>query len=292
MPTAAFSLRLDSLGFRFLPEAGLLGLAALFLLPVIPLQVLIVSLALLNSRNFILKLATLPWLFACDLLVTLAWLGSCTSQSLAGWIRLRLGCTVAPEGRRRPSTTENVPEQGLRHVGVVRQEGLPAEDSVSGPSLAPLAAIAIQAVAPVTQGLGAILSGIGYCGGLLGGFVFGLVEPVVSMGNSKSKVEAQSEKIDHPLQLALAKFVATEGREMSVEMLEETTTLLQLAMNTCIKTKERKAAWVCRICLDQEIRVLLKPCRHACLCGTCSDLVEICPICRMQITGREKFILS
>jgi hypothetical protein len=47
------------------------------------------------------------------------------------------------------------------------------------------------------------------------------------------------QKIDHPLQLALAKFIATEGREMSVEMLEETTTLLQLAMNTCIKTKVR-----------------------------------------------------
>lgn len=47
------------------------------------------------------------------------------------------------------------------------------------------------------------------------------------------------QKIDHPLQMALAKFVATEGREMSVEMLEETTTLLQLAMNTCIKTKVR-----------------------------------------------------
>lgn len=215
MPTAAFSLRLDSLGFRFLPEAGLLGLAALFLLPVIPLQVLIVSLALLNSRNFIVKLATLPWLFACDLLVTLAWLGSCTSQSLAGWIRSRLGCTGAPEGRHRPVITENVSEQGLRHVGVARQEGLPAEDTVSGPSLAPLAAIAIQAVAPVTQGLGAILSGIGYCGGLLGGFVFGLVEPVVSMGNSKSKVEAQSEVSSFQQNLCVPEFELCFGFDSS-----------------------------------------------------------------------------
>jgi len=279
---------LDSIGFRFLPEAGLLGLAALFLLPVIPLQVLVLSLALLNSRNFILKLAALPWLFACDLLVTLAWLGSCTSQSLAGWIRSRFRCTESPT--IRASITEN--SEGIRHLGVSR-EGFPDGDTaVTPPSLAPLAALAVQAIVPFTQGFGALLGGIGYCGGLLGGFFAGLVEPVVSMGNSKSKIEAQSEKIDHPLQLALAKFIATEGREMSVEMLEETTTLLQLAMNTCIKTKERKAAWVCRICLDQEIRVLLKPCRHACLCGTCSDLVEICPICRMQITGREKFILS
>lgn len=189
MPTAGFSLRLDSIGFRFLPEAGLLGLAALFLLPVIPLQVLVLSLALLNSRNFILKLAALPWLFACDLLVTLAWLGSCTSQSLAGWIRSRFRCTESPT--IRASITEN--SEGIRHLGVSR-EGFPDGDTaVTPPSLAPLAALAVQAIVPFTQGFGALLGGIGYCGGLLGGFFAGLVEPVVSMGNSKSKIEAQSE---------------------------------------------------------------------------------------------------
>eukprot|EP00897_Mesotaenium_endlicherianum_P009007 jgi/Mesen1/8134/ME000437S07232 len=59
---------------------------------------------------------------------------------------------------------------------------------------------------------------------------------------------------------------------LSREGLEEVLLLLQTALATAIRTKERKVAWTCKVCLDNEIRILLKPCSHACLCTGCAPL--------------------
>eukprot|EP00953_Heterococcus_sp_UTEX-ZZ885_P000023 49-Heterococcus_DN1.PRE.1 len=40
-------------------------------------------------------------------------------------------------------------------------------------------------------------------------------------------------------------------------------------------------------CLDEEVSVLLQPCRHLVLCGTCAPGVQICPVCRGPITQRD-----
>jgi len=41
---------------------------------------------------------------------------------------------------------------------------------------------------------------------------------------------------------------------------------------------------LCKICLEKEINTAFLPCRHSTICEDCSILVDICPLCRKQIT--------
>ncbi|KAI3443790.1 hypothetical protein Pfo_000455 [Paulownia fortunei] len=44
-----------------------------------------------------------------------------------------------------------------------------------------------------------------------------------------------------------------------------------------------KAAWSCRVCLNNEVDVTLIPCGHV-LCWRCSSAVSRCPFCRLQVS--------
>ncbi|KAM0945268.1 putative transcription factor C2H2 family [Dioscorea sansibarensis] len=44
-----------------------------------------------------------------------------------------------------------------------------------------------------------------------------------------------------------------------------------------------KAAWVCRVCLNNEVNVTIVPCGHV-LCQRCSAAVSRCPFCRAQVS--------
>ncbi|CAN1168841.1 SACS [Linum perenne] len=44
-----------------------------------------------------------------------------------------------------------------------------------------------------------------------------------------------------------------------------------------------KAAWVCRVCLSNEVDITIVPCGHV-LCRRCSSAVSRCPFCRLQVT--------
>jgi hypothetical protein len=48
----------------------------------------------------------------------------------------------------------------------------------------------------------------------------------------------------------------------------------------------------CKVCLDAMITMVLKPCHHAICCQPCSLMVQTCPICRCNITGREKIFFA
>lgn len=41
----------------------------------------------------------------------------------------------------------------------------------------------------------------------------------------------------------------------------------------------------CRSCGKEESGVLLLPCRHLCVCGTCSSTVQTCPVCKCNKKG-------
>eukprot|EP00257_Ricinus_communis_P020409 XP_015579634.1 sacsin isoform X1 [Ricinus communis] len=43
-----------------------------------------------------------------------------------------------------------------------------------------------------------------------------------------------------------------------------------------------KAAWVCRVCLSNEVDMTIVPCGHV-LCRRCSSAVSRCPFCRLQV---------
>lgn len=44
---------------------------------------------------------------------------------------------------------------------------------------------------------------------------------------------------------------------------------------------------ICSICYENEIRILLKPCNHLCVCNVCSNKIDSCPLCRENITSKE-----
>ena len=45
---------------------------------------------------------------------------------------------------------------------------------------------------------------------------------------------------------------------------------------------------LCVVCLDGQKEVVLKPCRHLCVCSTCAPELDDCPICRRPVQGQEK----
>lgn len=44
---------------------------------------------------------------------------------------------------------------------------------------------------------------------------------------------------------------------------------------------------VCVICYEKEIKILLKPCSHLCVCSFCATKVDSCPVCREIIISKE-----
>ncbi|XP_071734151.1 uncharacterized protein [Rutidosis leptorrhynchoides] len=48
-----------------------------------------------------------------------------------------------------------------------------------------------------------------------------------------------------------------------------------------------KAAWLCRICLTNEVDITIIPCGHV-LCRRCSSAVSRCPFCRLQVSKTIK----
>lgn len=41
--------------------------------------------------------------------------------------------------------------------------------------------------------------------------------------------------------------------------------------------------YLCKICMENQVRVTFLPCGHLACCGSCSSSVSLCPICRMSI---------
>ena len=56
------------------------------------------------------------------------------------------------------------------------------------------------------------------------------------------------------------------------------------------KLERVKQPRLCVICLDVERlkEVVLKPCRHLCVCSTCAPELDACPICRRPVKRKEK----
>ncbi|CDP11009.1 unnamed protein product [Coffea canephora] len=71
------------------------------------------------------------------------------------------------------------------------------------------------------------------------------------------------------------------------EQLKESQAALLLEQEKCdMAAKEAdiaKAAWLCRVCLSNEVDVTIIPCGHV-LCRRCSSAVRRCPFCRLQVS--------
>ena len=51
---------------------------------------------------------------------------------------------------------------------------------------------------------------------------------------------------------------------------------------------EEKDKHLCVVCLEKKREVLLKPCKHYCLCRSCLPKLHCCPICNQRISSSEK----
>ncbi|KAG4170211.1 hypothetical protein ERO13_A12G134051v2 [Gossypium hirsutum] len=76
------------------------------------------------------------------------------------------------------------------------------------------------------------------------------------------------------------------------EQLKESRTALLLEQEKLdIAVKEAdtaKAAWLCRVCLSNEVDMTIAPCGHV-LCHRCSSAVSRCPFCRLEVKKRSEF---
>jgi len=60
--------------------------------------------------------------------------------------------------------------------------------------------------------------------------------------------------------------------------------------------QDEEPTTTCKVCLEQEIRCVLRPCGHACLCTDCRDRLAQepdpkCPICRQPFQNVENIII-
>ena len=56
--------------------------------------------------------------------------------------------------------------------------------------------------------------------------------------------------------------------------------------------KEDHGIYLCKICMDGEVSIMLRPCSHAVLCTACAPKFSECPICRKPIMKRVNFIMG
>ncbi|KAL7180871.1 hypothetical protein ACSBR1_039850 [Camellia fascicularis] len=132
------------------------------------------------------------------------------------------------------------------------------------------------------------------------------VEEPVGSGTGKSRSTQPNKELQYgrvsaaELVQAVHEMLSTAGINMDVEKqsLLQTTLILQEQLKesqaTLLLEQEKsdmaakeadsaKAAWICRVCLTNEVDNTIVPCGHV-LCRRCSSAVSRCPFCRLQVT--------
>ncbi len=51
---------------------------------------------------------------------------------------------------------------------------------------------------------------------------------------------------------------------------------------------EEKDKHLCVVCFERKREVLLKPCKHYCICRSCLPKLHCCPVCKQRISSSEK----
>lgn len=73
-------------------------------------------------------------------------------------------------------------------------------------------------------------------------------------------------------------------RELQMERLEHERMTRQ--MEALLHENERNAE--CSICMDARKTHVLVPCGHQCVCETCIDIGDACPMCLVTVTSKIK----
>ena len=76
--------------------------------------------------------------------------------------------------------------------------------------------------------------------------------------------------------------------------IEELNALIDSCLEKVAKARERMKevdGRTCVVCCDARSCVVLRPCKHLCMCDACAEKVETCPICRTKIEEREQIFV-
>lgn len=57
-------------------------------------------------------------------------------------------------------------------------------------------------------------------------------------------------------------------------------------------SENKQVKMECIICEDEQRNIVLVPCGHLCVCSECSNAIAICPMCRLNITGRQRCYIA
>ncbi|OVA09742.1 zinc finger protein [Macleaya cordata] len=82
-----------------------------------------------------------------------------------------------------------------------------------------------------------------------------------------------------------------EGTEVEAE--EDKTGYRSVAeQKTIQENRELKQRKSCKVCGENEVSVLLLPCRHLCLCKDCESKLDYCPICKSMKNASLQIFMS
>ena len=126
---------------------------------------------------------------------------------------------------------------------------------------------------------------------------------VVERLNKAQGLKAEVDGMGKELREVKEEMAVLRGKDMEekpLPVLQELLTFHQqmvVRLHSVITARidgERRAAqekWMCKVCFEREVSILLQPCNHAVTCGRCASLVTCCPICRRTINIRSPMYL-
>ena len=93
------------------------------------------------------------------------------------------------------------------------------------------------------------------------------------------KAERQQQQRQQPTQSGLP---TTEGvKAMTAQQLEPFIQNLEELLLVAMSQRQEKAQ--CVVCMSKPKSIVFYPCKHKCVCETCSQRMSQCPICRAKI---------
>ena len=58
------------------------------------------------------------------------------------------------------------------------------------------------------------------------------------------------------------------------------------------ENRQLKEQQLCKVCRDNDVKIVFLPCGHLCCCATCAPVLARCPICRQFVRGTVRVYLS
>jgi len=112
-----------------------------------------------------------------------------------------------------------------------------------------------------------------------------------------SNLKNEKLKLEEQLKAAEVRIIQLTGQDLKGLDTSQLSCLELELEKALVKVKEAKKAsektesLVCKICEEFQINVVFIPCGHLCCCETCGNKVQLCPVCRSEITKRQKTFL-